>query len=305
MNHLQANLCLLCVTFCWSSEVIIFSCIPDEVSPFATTCITFLAGGGLLLLAFFKRIRESLSSNMKKIMVRCIILSVMNGAFNTMYQFGLKNFDVSTGAFTLSLTVVALPIILLIQHSRIARRSWISSALVLAGICIALCKQLSIEQIPGLLIISAGCILRAFYIVKLNQYAKEHDPIVLTTLICLIGGIIYYFVWMGVQPSTFFGLAWSSITIASLAIYSYFVVALTITLNVCAQRYASATNATIIYSLEIVFTVIWGLILPASLIDKVQITPFIIIGIICVVLGNLVEIIDVKTIRKNKKGESA
>ena len=41
MNYLQANLCLLCVTFCWSTEVIIFSCIPDAVSPFAVTSIIY------------------------------------------------------------------------------------------------------------------------------------------------------------------------------------------------------------------------------------------------------------------------
>ena len=31
MNRLQANLCLLCVTLFWSSEVIIYSCIPEGV----------------------------------------------------------------------------------------------------------------------------------------------------------------------------------------------------------------------------------------------------------------------------------
>ena len=39
MNRLQANICLICVTLCWSTEVIIFSCIPADVSPFATTFI--------------------------------------------------------------------------------------------------------------------------------------------------------------------------------------------------------------------------------------------------------------------------
>jgi hypothetical protein len=33
MNNLQANVCLLAVTLCWSCEVIIFSVIPDGVNP--------------------------------------------------------------------------------------------------------------------------------------------------------------------------------------------------------------------------------------------------------------------------------
>ncbi len=35
MNNLQANLCLLAVTLCWSCEVAIYSVIPDGVNPFA------------------------------------------------------------------------------------------------------------------------------------------------------------------------------------------------------------------------------------------------------------------------------
>ena len=118
MNHLQANLCLLCVTFCWSTEVIIFACIPSSVTPFATTCITFLIGGALLIMAFFRRILSGLRTDLKRLIIRCIFLSALNSTYNTMYQFGLKSFDVSSGAFTLCLTVVALPVILIIQRSK-------------------------------------------------------------------------------------------------------------------------------------------------------------------------------------------
>ena len=56
MNNLQANLCLLAVTLCWSCEVVIFSIIPDGVNPFATTCVTALIGAVLLCACFARRI---------------------------------------------------------------------------------------------------------------------------------------------------------------------------------------------------------------------------------------------------------
>ena len=292
MNRLQANICLLCVTFCWSTEVIIFACIPETVSPFATTCITFLVGGGLLLLAFYKRILAALRENAKKLLFCCIFMSAMNAAYNTMYQFGLDDFDVSTGAFTLSLTVVALPVIILVQRTKVEKKTWISSVIVLVGICIALSDVMSRDQVPGLALICAGCVLRAFYIIKLNEYARKYDPVALSALICLSGGIISFIFWLYVQPTTFFGISWSPVVIASLAIYSYFVVALAITLNIFAQRRTTAADSVIIYSLEIVFSVIWSAFLPASLITPVQLTPFIIIGVICVVAGNLITIVN-------------
>ena len=294
MNRLQANLCLLCVTFCWSTEVIIFACIPDSVSPFATTSITYLVGGGLLVLAFFKRIKSELRADFKRLFFRCLMLSAITMAYNTMYQFGLKDFDVSNGAFTLSLTVVALPIIIILQRQKVDKKTWFSAVLVLAGICISLYSVMTRSQIPGLTLIAAGCVMRAFFILKLNQYAREHDPVTLSALICLFGGIISFFFWMGASPATFAAIPWSPVIIASLAIYSYFVVALTTTLNIFAQRRTTATNATIIYSLEIVFSVIWGAVLPASLITKVRPTPYIIAGVVCVVIGNLIEILEAK-----------
>ncbi len=303
MNYLQANLCLLCVTFCWSTEVVIFACIPDVVSPFAVTSITFLAGGALLLLAFWRRIAAGLKEDRNKQLIRCLWLSAINAAYNTMYQFGLADFDVSTGAFTLSLTVVALPIILLIQRKGVEKRTWLSSGIVLAGILFALTGVLTRSQIPGLSVIGAGCVLRAFYIIKLNQYAREHDPVVLSALICISGGVVSYFFWMAVQPNTFLGIPWSPVVIATLAIYSFFIVALAITLNLFAQRRATPANATIIYSLEIVFSVILGAVLPASLIDPVHLTPTLAAGVLCVVAGNLVELLDLKKIRD--KGREA
>lgn len=292
MNNLQANLCLLCVTFCWSTEVIIFACIPDSVSPFATTSITFLVGGGLLLLTFFRRIVAGLKTDTRKQLLRCLALSAVNSAYNTMYQFGLEGFDVSIGAFTLSLTVVALPIIMVVQRSNVEQSTWLSTVLVLVGICIPLTGMLTRSQLPGLGIIAAGCVMRAFYIIRLNQYAREHDPIVLSTLICLSGGVLSFLCWLAVDPRTFWGIPWSPAVIASLAIYSYFVVALTITLNLFAQRRATPANSAIIYSLEIIFSVLWGAVLPASLIDPVQPTPRLLAGMLFVVLGNLIVIVD-------------
>ena len=303
MNYLQANLCLLCVTFCWSTEVVIFACIPDAVSPFAVTSITFLVGGALLFLAFGRRIATGLRADRKKQLLRCLWISVINAGYNTLYQFGLADFDVSTGAFTLSLTVVTMPFILLLMRSRVGWRTWLSSGIVLAGILFAMVGVMSRAQLPGLSIIAIGCVMRAYYIIKLNQYAREHDPVVLSALICVSGGVVSYFFWMAVQPNTFMGIPWSPVVIATLAIYSFFVVALAITLNVFAQRRATPANATIIYSTEIVFSVILGAALPSSLIDPVHLTPFLVAGVVCVVVGNLIEILDPGKMRN--KGEEA
>lgn len=300
MNRLQANICLICVTVAWSTEVVIFACIPDGVVPFATTCITYLAGSFLIFGSFFERIAKELAREGRRLLSRCALLGVLNCTYNVMFIYGLKYFDVSTGAFTLSLTVVAIPVIFLVTKRSVDRKTWMSSAFITAGILSAFMGNFRGEQLPGLAIILAGCFLRAFYIIRVADYTKENDPISLAALTTGFVGIISFVMWTAVQPATFMAMTWSPVIIASLAIYSYFVVAFAIILNNFAQRRTTAANAAIIYSLEIVFSVLWGLVLPGSLIDQTVLTPGIVIGVCLIVSGNIIEIVEFKGVRKKQ-----
>ena len=301
MNKLQANLCLICVTLCWSTEVIIFACIPDEVLPFATSFITSAIAAVILACCFFKRIGKEMRHAGKEILPRCLLLGGLKAAYDVLFLYGLKYFDVSTGAFTFSITVVVLPVVLLTMRKSVDKKTWLSVALALAGIAFALGGSLAGTQVPGLVIMLIGCTLRALFIVKLNDYAKKYDSVTLSVWISVIGAIINFAVWVFVQPATFGAIPWSETVIAGLFIYAYFIVAFAQTLNVFAQKRATATGATIIYSLEIVFSLIWGVVLPENLIDRVIPSPFHIIGAVFIVAGSLIEIVDFSGIRRVKK----
>lgn len=298
MNRLQANLCLVCVTLCWSTEVIIFSCIPDSVLPFATTCICNVIAAVILGLCFFKRVKTELRSSAKKILLRCFLLGLLNSGYNALYLYGLKYFDVSTGAFTFSMTVVVLPVVLLTMKKSVGAKTWISVILVLLGIVCALGGNVKGIHPIGFAMIFMGCIVRAVFIVKLNDFAKEHDSVTLSTLISVFVAIISFIIWCILQPTTFATIPWSSTIIASLFIHAYFIIAFAQTLNIFAQKRATATEATIIYALEIVFSLIWGVVLPETLIDRVIPTPFHIIGAVLIVAGSLIEIVEFKGKRR-------
>ena len=292
MNKLQANLCLMCVTLLWSTEVIIFACIPDVVSPFATTAITSLIGAVILILCFFKRIKASLKSGGKKILLTGILLSVLNCGYNVVYQYGLKQFDVSTGAFTISMTVVILPVLLMMKRESVDKKTWISAALVFAGIIVSYLGRLGSISIPGLLLLVGGCIIRAYFIIRLNDAARVFDPVSISAMIALFVGVISFGMWFVTDPSTFGSIEWNTQIIASLFIYAYFIVAFAQTLNIFAQRSATPAAATIIYSLEIIFSLIWGMTMPPDIVTPVTPDFFMIIGAAFIVLGNLAETVD-------------
>ncbi len=112
----------------------------------------------------------------KKLLLRCLLLGVVKTVYDILFLYGLNYFDVSTGAFTFCITVVVLPVILLTMKKGVSKKTWVSVILVMAGIVCALGGTLVNAQLMGLIIMLIGCTVRAFFIVKLNEYAKEHDP---------------------------------------------------------------------------------------------------------------------------------
>ena len=232
------------------------------------------------------------------LLFHCFLLSVLNCGYNTLYLYGLNDFDVSTGAFTFSMTVVVLPVVLITMKKSVGAKTWVSVVLVLLGIVCALGGNMEGIPVQGLLLMILGCIIRAVFIVKLNDFAREHDAVTLSVFISAFVAVISFVIWFILQPATFGAIPWSGTIIASLFIHAYFIIAFAQTLNIFAQKRATAAESTIIYTLEIVFSLIWGAILPDSLIDRVIPTPFHIIGAVLIVAGSIIEIVEFKGKRR-------
>ena len=298
MNRLQANLCLLCVTLCWSAEVILYACIPAGVPAFATTCVTGLAGTVLLAVPFRRRVAAALREGGWRFALAGLGIAALSAAYNTLYLFGMKSLDIASGAFSLSMTVVVLPVVLLTMRRRVAAETWLSVALVLAGILLALGASARTTDAPGLAVLAAGCLLRAVVIVLLADLVKRRDPIAVAVLMEGFSGLISLGGWMAEDPRLLAGLPASRTLVAAWAIYAYFIVGFATTLNVFAMRRVTAANATVVYAVEIVFTLAWGALLPAGIVERVALSPRIALGAALVVAGSLAEILDLRGKRR-------
>ena len=298
MNRLQANLCLVCVTLCWSAEVILYACIPAGVPAFATTCVTGIAGTALLAVPFHRRVAAALREGGARFALAVFGLAVLSAVYNTLYLFGMKSLDIASGAFSLSMTVVVLPVVLLTMRRRVAAETWLSVVLVLAGIVLALGASVRTTDAPGLAVLVAGCLLRAVAIVLLADMVKKRDPIAVAVLMEGFSGLISLGGWLAEDPRLFASLPASRTLVAAWAIYAYFIVGFATTLNMFAMRRVTAANATVVYAIEIVFTLAWGALLPAGIVERVALTPRIALGAALVVAGSLAEILDLRGKRR-------
>ena len=300
MNKLQANICLICVTMIWSTEVIILSCLPGEIMPFAVSSITNLIGAALLFMCFFRKIKAEIVKEGKRLVVQSALLALLYFTYNIMYIFGWKSFDVLTGDFTISMTVIFMPALMLLMRQKVGVKVLISSALIAVGIIIAFMSNEGELDTMSLLVVIAASILRGLFYIKLNEASKEYDSITLSALIILFSGLTSYIAWTTVQPTTFFAIPWSKQVIAGLFVHAYFVTVTAQTLNIFAQRRTTASSATIIYALENVFATMWCMILPESIVGDVTISAARLAAVVFILLGNLTDLIRLPGRKKQK-----
>ena len=292
------------MTLCWSTEVVLYACIPEGIPSFATACVTSFVGAFLLFAAFHRRALTALrSDDGRRLIMWTAFLAALSALYNTMFLCGLKSFDITSGAFTFCMTVVILPVVLLSFRRRIGLETLLSAALVGVGIILALGPSLHGEQLPGLALMGGGCLMRAVFIVIMADMAKKHDPLAIAIILELFTGVFSLFGWFWQDPRLFFSLPLSRTLIASWTIYSYFIEAIALALNILALKHVTAANATVVYSLEIVFSMFWGLVLPASVITPVHLTPTVVLGAVLVLCGSLAEIIDIRGKRAQLEAE--
>lgn len=292
MNRLQANLCLVCVTLCWAGEVVIYACIPDEVPEYATMGVTSLAGACLMLVPFWRRVAAAIRTGGWKFVLAMLGLAVLSAAYNYHYIAGLNFFDVVDGAFASCLTVITMPFVMLAMRRRVEPATWLSVAIVSAGILLVLLPSLRRNQTEGLVVLLVGCVLCSIATILLADFVRKHDPVAVAVVRECFFAAIAFAAWFIADKRLFAGLPVSKALASAWVSYTFFIVVLALILNLFAIRRVSAADATVIYSMQIVFTLLLGLVLPATVVEHIELTPRVLVGAGLVVAGSLAEIID-------------
>lgn len=298
MNRLQANLCLICVTICWSSEVLIYACIPAGVPSFSTVSVTSLVGAALMFVPFRSRVVASLREGGIRFVLAGLGLAVLNAVYSMHFIEGLRVFDTAESAFVACMGVVMMPVVMLAMRRRVVLQTWISVALVATGILLALVPTFRASQMRGLFLMGVGSVLYAVSVVLLADLVRSHDPVAVGVLRKGFLAIIAFVVWFATDPRLFAGFPLSKGLISAWAVHAYLVVAFAQVLNVFAIRRVPADDATVIYSLKLVFTLIIGLVIPAGIITRIELTPRVLAGAAFVVAGSLAKMIDFGALKR-------
>lgn len=283
MSKLEANLALLSVTFFWGIQYIFFGNIPDDISTFAFMALTNGIGFVILAAVFFDELRKLT----RKIIKNGLLLAVLLFGANLLITAGSRSLDASTASFFAAANIVFVPVFMLFFGKKVSAHNLVGIVIVLLGLLFATGARFD-GMGYGVLVIAMADVLSAAYIVVLGQVIGSINPI-LTSLCQMFFGTLFGLAgWLIAQPETLFSLPsdiqfWSSVLVIAV-----FVRGFTTVMQVYAQRYVSALNASLLFSFEIVFTLLSSLFLPLMIGSEPEtITPYKLVGCVLILLGVL------------------
>lgn len=285
MNKFEANVSLFAITFFAAIQYVFLAEVPSDLSHFSFLCITNLAGF-LMTFAFFFGELFRLD---KKQIIQSSILSLELMGFNFFMLEGVKDLDSSVVAAVLSSYFVFI----LIFESVLKRKmpdkfSIISVLAVFVGLFMMINVNIKSLLNINILYLIVSNIFFAIYVMNVGSYASSSNPSILAMgqmFFCFVFALILW-IFEAIFTELRFNIPTNKEFWVSVIYISFFIRGLYGIIQVYAQRYVSPLNTSLIFSSEIVMTMLVSPFISKILGTEAEpVTPLKIIGSTLIVFG--------------------
>lgn len=263
MKHRSTNNILLALTaLIWGSAFVAQSVGMDYLGPFTFNSIRSLMGGIVLLpvIIIMKRQRrksrqeETSSGDRKTLIIGGICCGIALAAASSLQQIGIVYTSAGKAGFITALYILIVPIMGLFLGRRVGLKVWIGVALAVAGMYF-LCITDGFSISKGDFLVFLCAIVFSVHILVIDHFAPKVDGVALSCIQFFVSGILCA-VPMLVQEqpqmdailAAWMPLAYAGVLSSGVAY----------TLQVIAQKNTDPTVASLLLSLESVFSVLTG-----------------------------------------------
>jgi drug/metabolite transporter (DMT)-like permease len=262
--RLQADLILLAVALVWGSGFAAGRVAANHLNVLLYNGARFLLGGLVLLPLAWRTLR-----NLERIELWGGVLGglFLLGAANAQ-QLGLRSTTAAKAGFITGLYVVIVPLLLaLIWRQRPRPSTWIASVLATAGLFL-LSDVGELSLAPGDAWEVVGAVLWASHLILVGMLARRVDTVRFSLAQFLICGTLSALLGLSLDPTPLVGWAEAWWAVVYNGVLS---VGLAFTLQTVGQRFAPATDAAVILSLESVFAALFGWLLLGEILTSLQV----------------------------------
>ncbi|HIV99343.1 MAG TPA: DMT family transporter [Candidatus Ornithospirochaeta avicola] len=252
MSENRASILLFLTAFIWGMSFVAQSVSSDLVGPFFFNGSRMLLGS-LVLLPFVKNSLKD-KEYRKKCMRKGIVLAFLLSLASMLQQIGISYSTAGKGGFITSLYVVIVPFILVLRKVKIEKKTWVSAAIALLGMYL-LCIKSGFSIGKGDIYLLLCSVFFAFHIIALENYTKDTGAVEMSFFQFLFSSAILLFLFPFFESVDAESIKKASVSIIYAGAFSC---GIAYTLQAVSQKYVKSTRATLILSLESVFSAIGG-----------------------------------------------
>ena len=257
------SLILILTAMIWGAAFVAQSVGMDHLGPFTFNMARFLIGGLVLLPAIplldrlSRRTPDKSPAARRTLLKGGVLCGLALGVAATAQQFGVKYTTVGKAGFITALYIVMVPLLGMLVGRKPAGRIWGSVVLAVAGLYL-LCMEGSLRLGLGDLLVLGCSVLFAVHILIIDRFSPLVDGVRLSCIqffvaaaVSAVGMLLFE------QPS------WSALTAAWAPVLYAGVLSSGVgyTLQVVGQKGMDPTVASLLLSLESVFSVLAGWVL--------------------------------------------
>lgn len=264
MRKTKNTILLLLTALIWGSAFVAQSVGMDYVGPFTFNSVRCLIGGLVLLpcIFFFKRFgigdggweEEKSVKGRRDLIMGGILCGVFLACASSAQQVGLTYTTVGKAGFITAMYIVIVPVLGIFLKRLPKPAVWVSVVLAVAGLYL-LCMTDSFALSPGDAWVLASALLFAFHIMVIDYFSPKADGVKLSCIQFFVAGIVCGVPMLLFEKPQILEIlqAWQPILYAGVLSCG-----VAYTLQIIAQKDYDPTAASLILSLESVFSVLAG-----------------------------------------------
>ena len=254
-KSLTADLMILLSAFLWGGEYVVVKDMVEYLPPNWINAFRFICAALLMIPLFYKKIR---TISLKELKAGILTGIFLYGGFN-LQTVGIQYTTAGKSGFLTSTYVVMVPFVLwLIRRKFPGIKVFISAVVCLAGIALLSLEQ-GLQFNPGDILTLAAALCFTGSIISFEYYSKRYEPVNLTFMEMLTGGLLSFFTALLNEPVPV------DVHLGGFEIFQllYLIILGSLLCHVLsnvAMKWAEANHAAILWSLESVFAFVLGII---------------------------------------------
>lgn len=267
-----ASLGLLIAAFIWGTAFVAQSVGMDYVEPFTFQWARSFIGSVALIPVILvmnhskKKCRyqekggnngiESDRNGCGKLIAGGICCGVVLCIATSFQQIGIMYTSVGNAGFITSMYMILVPILSIFLHKRVKLKIWICVAVATVGMYfLSVSETLTISK--GDILVAVSAFFFAVQIMAVDYFAPQVDGVKLSCIQFLVVGIISLVISLFFENPSVNDIISAAVPILYAGVLSSGVA---YTLQIIGQKYAPPTTATLLMSLESVFSLLGGIV---------------------------------------------